>query len=155
MDNLKQRALIELKNFRKAFKSTIDCQKYEVNVFDCLNARYIEAGKIIEDFERGEKENTGESNCTIFGVMPRELYTSAIREWGEEAQMLMAIEECSELIQALTKVWRGKHSKSNIEEEIADVEIMIDQLKIIFDAGGVADWRKTKLERLHKLIHGA
>ena len=58
MDNLTQRALIELKNFRKAFKSTIDCQEYEVNVFDCLNARYIEAGKIIDDFERGEKENT-------------------------------------------------------------------------------------------------
>jgi hypothetical protein len=83
---------------------------------------------------------------------PSDLYERAIKKFGEESQMLMAIEECSELIQALSKVWRGKHSKSNIEEEIADVEIMIEQLKIIFDAGGVSDWRRIKLARIEELL---
>lgn len=133
-----------------------------INEIQCLIADTVMAEQegsrrciTTEDLNELEKwvqwlEKAGEGSTAD----PSGLYTSAIREWGKEAQMLMAIEECSELIQALTKVWRGKHSKNNIEEEIADVEIMIGQLKIIFDADKVADWRMTKLERLHKLLHG-
>ena len=39
-------AIKELENWRKAFESTVH-EKYEVNVFDCLNKRYIESGIII------------------------------------------------------------------------------------------------------------
>lgn len=51
-DKLLKKAIIELKNFRKAFESTIGCQKYEENVFACLNKRFIEAGKIIEEYTK-------------------------------------------------------------------------------------------------------
>ena len=55
METFEQKLVNELKTFQKAFKSTLDCQKYEVNVFECLNKRYIEAGHLIEEYERRQK----------------------------------------------------------------------------------------------------
>ena len=59
----------------------------------------------------------------------REFLNMVIRRFGEIAQEKMAIEECSELIQAICHKHRGR--EHNIAEEIADVEIMLEQLKII------------------------
>jgi len=59
----------------------------------------------------------------------KELFEKAIKDFGAEKQEEMAIEEMAELIQAVCHKHRGR--KSNIAEEIADVEIMIEQLKII------------------------
>ena len=56
MGKITLKAIEELKKFRKCFRSTIGYQKYEVNVFDALNERYIEAGKIIDEFERGQSD---------------------------------------------------------------------------------------------------
>ena len=58
-----------------------------------------------------------------------ETLTTAIKVYGEEKQEQMAIEECAELIQAINHKHRGR--ENNIAEEIADVEIMLEQLKII------------------------
>lgn len=66
--------------------------------------------------------------------------------YGEIAQIDVAIEEMSELIQALSKYKRGK--EHNVEEEIADVSIMLDQLKIIFNNRKVKKIRKRKIARL-------
>lgn len=61
--------------------------------------------------------------------------------YGIEPQVDMAIEECSELIKALLKYRRkqyggGKFCKdiqrADIIDEIADVSIMLEQLKIIY-----------------------
>lgn len=76
-----------------------------------------------------------------------EILTSAIKVFGEKAQEEMAIEECAELIQAINHKHRGR--EHNIAEEIADVEIMLEQLKIIngcFNA--VEKIRKAKVDRL-------
>jgi len=76
-----------------------------------------------------------------------EIMTAAIRAFGEEAQEEVAIEECSELIQAISHKHRGR--PHNIPEEIADVEIMLEQLKIINCCHKeVEEIRKAKLERL-------
>ncbi len=76
-----------------------------------------------------------------------EILKLAIRTFGEEAQENVAIEECSELIQAICHKHRGR--LHNIAEEIADVEIMIMQLKLINRCGGdVARIRQHKLDRL-------
>lgn len=76
-----------------------------------------------------------------------EILKAAIAVYGEEAQENMAIEECAELIQAINKKHRGQGH--NIPEEIADVEIMLEQLKIINDcAAETALIREQKLERL-------
>ena len=53
----------------------------------------------------------------------------ALDTWGEEAQMLMVVEEMSELMKEILKnVNRGKDNVDQIVEETADVEIMLEQL---------------------------
>lgn len=81
----------------------------------------------------------------------KEIFNSTIRVFGEMAQEEVAIEECSELIQAITHKHRGR--EHNIPEEIADVEIMLEQLKIINGcASEVEGIRKAKVERLYDKI---
>jgi len=76
-----------------------------------------------------------------------EILNSAIKTYGEREQEEVAIEELAELIQAISHKHRGR--KHNIAEEIADVEIMIEQLKIINHCSvEVAEIRKEKIERL-------
>lgn len=81
-----------------------------------------------------------------------EIYSAAIRTFGEENQEGIAQKECAELIQAISKKHRGE--KHNIPEEIADVEIMLEQLKIINGCRGeVEEIRKQKTERLYRLVY--
>ena len=80
-----------------------------------------------------------------------EILTAAIRTFGEKAQEDVAIEECSELIQAISHKHRGR--EHNIAEEIADVEIMLEQLKIINNcAEEVAEIHKQKIQRLFQCV---
>lgn len=54
----------------------------------------------------------------------------ALHTWGEQAQMMMVVEEMSELMKEILKnVNRGKDNLAEIIEETADVEIMLEQLK--------------------------
>ena len=54
----------------------------------------------------------------------------------------------SELIQAINHKHRGR--EHNIAEEIADVQIMLDQLKIINSCNDeVEEIRKSKIDRLY------
>lgn len=80
----------------------------------------------------------------------KEICIQAIEVFGQANQLVVAMEECSELIQALSKFIRGVDH--NVEEEIADVEIMLEQLKIIFDIKEVERIRNEKLKRLRDMI---
>ena len=57
----------------------------------------------------------------------------AIRQNGYKMQTMVAIEEMAELTKELVKFMRGEHNTYAIAEEIADVEIMLRQMKIIYD----------------------
>ena len=83
----------------------------------------------------------------------KELYLKAITIWGEEAQITMVYEELGELITTLAQFRRGRHLLTDLAEEIADVELMIDQLKFIYDIKEIVSlYRKKKLERLEKRL---
>lgn len=76
-----------------------------------------------------------------------EIFTKAIKQYGEKAQVDVAIEEMSELIQAILHERRGR--ENNIAEEIADVEIMLSQLKMIYMCKHqVAEFKHKKILRL-------
>ena len=78
-----------------------------------------------------------------------EICRAALEAFGERAQMTMAIEEMSELTKELCKNRRGQENTTHIAEEIADVEIMLQQMVMLFDcAGQVETFRQYKLERL-------
>lgn len=79
-----------------------------------------------------------------------DVYKQAIEKYGQSLQIVVAIEELAELQQAISKFIRGKDH--NVEEEIADVKIMIKQLEIIFDKEKVDEWEQMKLKRLEERI---
>ena len=61
------------------------------------------------------------------------IYKQLIDKFGKKAQVIVAIEELSELQKELCKYLRGDAGIRKISEEMADVEIMLEQLKIIFE----------------------
>ena len=53
-----------------------------------------------------------------------------VKKYGFINQREILIEECAELIQAISKLKRnGKKTSRNFLEELADVEIMVEQMK--------------------------
>jgi UDP-galactopyranose mutase len=79
-------------------------------------------------------------------INERELFHKVIQDCGKQSQKIKAIEELAELIQAIAK----GTNLSNVAEEMADVSIMLDQLKMIYDnAKEVAGWREYKLGKLN------
>lgn len=83
----------------------------------------------------------------------RELYLAAVVKWGAQSQLDMLGEECAELIAALNKVKRGRIDRLALMEEIADVEIMVEQARTIFGDSTINDIKREKLRRLEKRIN--
>lgn len=82
----------------------------------------------------------------------KDLYERNIKYHGIEQETTIAMEECSELIQAISKCKRygciNKY-RENLIEEMTDVLIMIDELKIIYQISDVdiSDIRQYKMNR--------
>ena len=89
-----------------------------------------------------------------------ETYKKAVEKFGEVHQMIKSFEEISELNLAIARIMNDFTTDKitdqhfdNLCEEIADVEIMIEQLKIIFDCHAIIETvKKQKIERLKGLI---
>jgi len=94
----------------------------------------------------------------------KEIMYKAINTYSVENQMIKTVEELSELSQALckslirlnyTKEKISLESVDNIFEEIADVEIMLEQCKIMFQCDKeVNKWKHEKIERLERRLEG-
>lgn len=77
----------------------------------------------------------------------------AVCTFGLNQQINIMIEEMSELTKELCKHLRGLGNNLHICEEIADVSIILDQMKIVFDKNHViADIREQKLLRLEAML---
>lgn len=86
-----------------------------------------------------------------------EIYRQAVEHFGKLNQLIKAMEECGELVQALARWAEGEPVIGNIAEEIADVEITLEQVKVILGEqyGEYLELKKAeKLGRLAKLIAG-
>lgn len=86
------------------------------------------------------------------------IYSKALSTYGYDKQVIVAIEEMSELTKELTKTLRVGIDLlayyENIEEEIADVEIMLEQLIRMFSNRKTIDEIKNqKLERLERRLN--
>jgi len=61
-----------------------------------------------------------------------------VEKFGADKQLIVALEELGELQKPICKALRGqKPDIENITEEIADVTLMLEQLKIIFNISPV------------------
>ena len=75
---------------------------------------------------------------------------------GEKTQIIKTCEEMSELQTALLHYCNGKDSVHHVTEEIADVLVMIEQLKIIFNVSEkeVGEIMEYKILREKERIRG-
>ena len=80
------------------------------------------------------------------------ILADAVEIYGAEAQTWMAIEEMSELSNALAKHRRDRVTKENVCEEIADVAIMMMQLTHIYGADEVNNYFNQKIDRLDERL---
>ena len=74
----------------------------------------------------------------------RDIYTAAVKKCGKEHQLVLCMEEMAELTKELSKNMRGFKNTTNISEEMADVEIMLEQLRIIYGNRSEVDTKKLK-----------
>ena len=107
--------------------------------------------KIIADLQAQLSQYRLESAVTKAEEV--ELYCDAIKKWGDQAQVMMVYEEMAELQKELCKNWRGRDNIEQIADEVADVEIMLGQLELIYDISErVRQHKAFKLMRLRKRL---
>ncbi len=81
-------------------------------------------------------------------MIAHEVCKKALEAYGINNQMWKTIEECAELQDALAKYKTGRATKEDVITEIADVQIMCQQLSIFFGEQEVNSEFIRKLERL-------
>lgn len=82
---------------------------------------------------------------------------AAIELYGEIAQKIMLFEEMAELQKAVCKTIRGINDKPHLIEELADVYIMLEQLKIMdhISNGSVQVMIDYKIKRLNERLENS
>lgn len=83
-----------------------------------------------------------------------DIIKKSIRHYGKSLIATIAMEECAELIQAISKYKRGKPDKDNMAEEIADVLISIENIKYIAGISNkkIQKWIDYKQKRSLKRV---
>lgn len=79
-----------------------------------------------------------------------EIIKDSIKHYGVDTQSTVCMEECAELIQAISKEKRGKHDYKHLAEEIADVLICISMLQDMYeiDSSDIQLWIDLKQKRI-------
>ena len=83
-----------------------------------------------------------------------DIYRTALKKWGAEAQYDQMIEECAELIASLKHFKRNKVDEQVIIDELADVTLMVGQLTYMFGEARVEAAIEDKIAKLEKLFQG-
>lgn len=140
-------------------------------------AEYIEREAVKKAFEYADAdvcEDYGDGFCDwgfgrknvneIINAIPtadiapmngKEILSAALETYGADMQTLMMMEETAELVKELCKHARGANNTDAIAEEIADVQIMLDQMMILHNCeNDVKEWRMVKLNRLACRLKG-
>ena len=79
-----------------------------------------------------------------------EVYLEALRQYGRYMQMVVALEELSEIQKEICKNLRGKENLDHMAEEIADATIMLEQIRMMYYGmnGMVCQKMDEKIRRL-------
>lgn len=85
------------------------------------------------------------------------ILTRAITQNGTIFQSVIAMEECAELSQAISKYIRepeAKGARNHLVEEMADIMICLDQLKKMYQVTDeeLNHWTESKLNRLEERL---
>ena len=77
-----------------------------------------------------------------------ELYRIALSRYGIDAQTMVLVEECAELLNAIAKFKRKRVNKADIITELADVSIMVEQMALYYGMDDFISEKDFKLNRL-------
>lgn len=110
----------------------------------------------LDDQKGGEAQKSDSTKKPV--DLRTSLYKKAVWKFGMKSQILMSIEEMSELTKALLKFIRnvdynhgdGRAIIENIDEERADVTIMLGQLDVIFSNN--SKMMEKKLAHLKRIV---
>lgn len=84
------------------------------------------------------------------------VYTDALATFGATAQLVVALEEMSEVQKEICKTLRGGGSILHLAEEVADATIMLEQIRQIFGINAmVCEAMDGKVLRLRQRIEDA
>ena len=85
----------------------------------------------------------------------QKIYELTMEKFTPEHQIILMVEEMSELTKELIKTLRGKMNREHVLEEMADVEIVLEQMKLIFGKEGFNQMKRKKLDRItERLLSG-
>lgn len=111
---------IDSTNRRKTMKRDNELEE----LFKVLNKT------INEKFENICNSSFNESNSQYKDPIP--VLKKAICKYGKQAQLDVAVEEMAELTKEIIKSKRGASNYHQIVEELADVYIMLTQIRLIY-----------------------
>lgn len=154
----------------------LDCTMFdEVTLLEVTDSRFPIKIAIGDNQYRYLTGNGGyandmmpESKCIIFpkgkttweGFVPPckfkdgdDTLSDALSTFGAEHQRIMCMEECAELIDALAKYDRGRAGAKDVITELADVNIMVEQMAIFFGKEEFEKEKERKLKRLQEKIN--
>jgi hypothetical protein len=81
------------------------------------------------------------------------VYADALTTFGTNCQLVVALEEMSELQKEICKAFRGEINRAHLAEEIADATIMLEQVRQIFNCNEqVCSMMDRKILRLRQRI---
>ena len=84
------------------------------------------------------------------------IYEQAISLWGPQLQVAMFAEECSEAAaSSMRYLFRNMDRAGGLASEVADVEIMCEQMRIVLGNEAVSAAKSAKLARLQSRIDRA
>jgi len=132
--------------------------------FDAVNANLPERIAAYQnDCRKIDADEYWDDKAVVMGWVEAserdKILMDAVTTWGRDAQAMMMIEEMSELTKAISKFYRATDDSSasaaveSIREEMADVQIMLDQMKIMF--GSPESYEREKLDRLRMRLEAA
>lgn len=82
-------------------------------------------------------------------------YTNAMLAFGEQNQLIVAIEELSECQKEICKILRGGEDYRHLAEEVADATIMLEQIRLMFNINDcVCNFMDEKIKRLDDRVKG-
>ena len=84
------------------------------------------------------------------------VYTDALAAFGTGIQLIVALEEMSELQKEICKALRGDLNQKHLAEEVADATIMLEQVRQMFDINDeVCTVMDEKVVRLQQRVEAA
>ena len=136
--------------FRKIDKINKDWSKinryYEIIIFRAKEL-FEPIRMFLEEVFFGIQEDERKVDVSIDNKT--KLYLTAIGKWTKEAQREMVMEEMEGLTQKIQILKKNRCEPEDLCEEIADVEIALEQLKIIYGIEiNCYNYKQSKLRKL-------